>query len=221
VSIAVGAPRAPTATLTATPTSVAPNGTTSLSWTSTDATACTASKGWTGSRSPTGTETSSALTDTTTFDLVCTGPGGTSSASANVTIAYPEPTVTLNATPGTVAPGAAAKLSWTTKDASDCAASGGWNGKKALAGDEMTTALATQSAFNLSCSGPGGSANATVMVQVQDAPSSTTSATATGGGGGGGGALDWWDVSGLLALLALRYRAYSATSTRLPSGSRK
>src|SRR4029079_15102330 len=167
-------------------------------------------------------ESSSARPGATTFDLVCTGPSGTSSASVNVTVVYPEPTVTLNATPGTVAPGAAAKLSWTTKDASDCAASGGWNGKKALAGDEMTTPLATQSAFNLSCSGPGGSANATVMVQVQDAPSSTTSTTpagGAGGGGGGGGALDWWDLAGLLALLALRYRVYSATSTRLPSGS--
>ena len=215
-------PPPPTVQLSVDSATVAYGAAAKLTWSSTNATACTASKGWTGNRPPTGTETSSALTDATTFDLVCTGPSGTSSASVNVTIVYPEPTVTLNATPGTVAPGAAAKLSWTTKDASDCAASGGWNGKKALAGDEMTTPLATQSAFNLSCSGPGGSANATVMVQVQDAPSSTTSATpAGGGGGGGGGALDWWDVAGLLALLALRYRVYSATSTRLPSGSRK
>ena len=214
VTVAVGAPRVPTAALTASPTSVAPNGTTALSWTSTDATACTASKGWTGSRPPSGTETSSALADTTTFDLVCTGPGGTSHASVDVTVAYPEPTVTLSATPGTVTTGTAAKLSWSTQDASDCAASGGWNGKKALAGDEMTTPIATQSTFSLSCSGRGGSANATVMVKVQDAtaPTNTTSATATGGGGGGGGAIDWWDVSALLALLALR---------RLPDRTRR
>jgi hypothetical protein len=123
----------------------------------------------------------------------------------DVTAAYPEPTVTLSATPGTVATGAATKLSWATQDANDCSASGGWAGKKALAGDEMTAPLAAQSAFTLSCSGPGGSANATVMVKVQDstaaAPSGATTAT---GGGGGGGAIDWWDVSALLALLALR-----------------
>jgi hypothetical protein len=130
----------------------------------------------------------------------------------DVTIVYPEPTVTLSATPGTVATGAAAKLSWTTRDANDCAASGGWNGKKALAGDEMTAPLATQSAFSLSCSGPGGSANATVMVKVQDSAAAAGSGTATATGGGGGGALDWWDVSALLALLALR---------RLPDRTRR
>jgi hypothetical protein len=146
----------------------------------------------------------------------------------DVTVVYPEPTVTLTATPGTVTTGTAAKLSWTTQDASDCAASGAWTGKKALAGDEMSAPISAQSAFSLSCNGPGGTADATVMVKVQTAagPSDTTPATSTGGGGGG--ALDWWDVSALLALLALRrlpdrvrYRAYSATSTRLPSGSRK
>ena len=219
VNVAVAPPSTPTAVLKADPTSVAPNGTTTLSWTSTDATACTASNGWTGSRPPSGTETSAALTATTTFALVCTGPGGTSTTSVDVTVAYPQPTVTLNATPGTVATGAAAKLSWTTQDASDCAASGAWTGKKALAGDEMTPPIATQSAFSLSCSGPGGSANATVMVQVQgsaaQADATTVSAT---GGGGGGGALDWWDVSALLALLALRKLPERARfSRRTPS----
>ena len=205
VNVAVSPPPTPTAILTATPASVAPNGTTSLSWTTTDATACTASNGWTGSRPPSGTETSPPLAATTTFALVCTGPGGTSTTSVDVAVAYPQPTVTLSATPSAVTTGAAAKLSWTTQDANDCAASGGWAGKKALAGDEMTAPLATQSAFSLSCSGPGGSANATVMVTVQDAPPPSDTMTVTAkGGGGGGGALDWWDVSALLALLALR-----------------
>jgi hypothetical protein len=121
----------------------------------------------------------------------------------DVTVVYPEPTVTLNATPGTVTTGAAAKLSWAAQDANDCSASGAWNGKKALAGDEMTPPLATQSAFSLSCSGPGGSTDVTVMVKVQDAPVPVDTMTVTASKGGGG-ALDWWDVSALLALLALR-----------------
>jgi lysophospholipase L1-like esterase len=204
VTIAPSAAPMPTATLTANPTSVAPNGTTALSWTSTDATSCTASNGWTGSRPASGTETSAALTDKTTFALACTGPGGTANASVDVTVTYPEPTVTLNATPGTVATGTTAKLSWTTQDASDCSASGGWSGKKALDGDEMTQPIATQSAFSLSCSGPGGSTDATVMVKVQDSPPPTDTVTVTSTSKGGGGALDWWDVSALLALLALR-----------------
>jgi hypothetical protein len=130
-----------------------------------------------------------------------------------VGVAYPQPTVTLNATPGTVSTGTPAKLSWTTQDASDCSASGAWNGKKALAGDEMTAPIAAQSAFSLSCSGPGGSADVTVMVKVQDsaAPSDTMTVTAKGGGGG---ALDWWDVSALLALLALRRVRHRALAWR-------
>jgi hypothetical protein len=63
------------------------------------------------------------------------------------------------------------------------------------------------------------------MVQVQDAPAPSDTMTVTGTSQGGGGALDWWDVSALLAVLAsrlrARYRTYSATSTRLPSRSRK
>jgi len=121
-----------------------------------------------------------------------------------VTVVYPEPTVTLNATPGTVTTGAEAKLTWSAQDANDCAASGAWNGKKALAGDEMTAPLATQSAFSLSCSGPGGSADVTVTVKVQDAPAPSDTVTVTASKQGGGGALGWWDVSALLALLALR-----------------
>ena len=105
-----------------------------------------------------------------------------------MSVVYPEPTVTLNATPGTVTPGAEAKLTWTTADANDCAASGAWNGKKALAGDEMTAPLASQSAFSLSCSGPGGSVDATVTVKVQDAPSASDTMTVTATKQGGGGA---------------------------------
>jgi hypothetical protein len=58
------------------------------------------------------------------------------------------------------------------------------------------------------------------MVKVQDAtaPSNTTSATTTGGGGGGG-AIDWWDVSALLALLALRRLPDRARRWRQPTSA--
>ncbi|MDB6084330.1 MAG: glu81, partial [Gammaproteobacteria bacterium] len=68
----------PAAMLSAAPTSVAAGGTSTLTWSSTDATACTASGGWTGSLATSGTQATGALTADTTFSLTCTDPGGAS-----------------------------------------------------------------------------------------------------------------------------------------------
>jgi hypothetical protein len=84
VNMSAAAP--PTVSLTATPTSVASGATTSLSWSSTGATSCTASGGWSGALAISGTQQSSALTAATTFSISCSGSGGASNASVNVTI---------------------------------------------------------------------------------------------------------------------------------------
>jgi hypothetical protein len=80
-------PPAPTITLTATPAAVASGQATSLQWSTTDATACTASGGWTGTKATSGTETPATITAATTYTLTCTGPGGSANKSVNVTIA--------------------------------------------------------------------------------------------------------------------------------------
>jgi lysophospholipase L1-like esterase len=217
VNIAVAAPPPPTATLTATPANVDFNAATQLSWSSSNATSCTASRGWSGSRGLSGSESSPSLTESTVFELVCSGPGGTVSSSAQVSVTPPPvPSVTLSATPGTVTNGSTARLSWSTKDANDCAASGAWTGQKGPAGDEQTTALATESTFSLSCAGPGGSAYATITIKVTAAPGFTEAPTptVTATSGGGGGTLSWWEVSGLLMLLIRRLRLTRAPSSR-------
>jgi hypothetical protein len=76
----------PTVTLAATPSSIEANDTTSLTWSATGASSCTASGGWSGPRALSGTETSAALGSATTFTLSCTGDGGSASSSATVTI---------------------------------------------------------------------------------------------------------------------------------------
>ena len=82
-----GSPPAPTVTLTAIPTTVASGATTALTWSSLNATACTASGAWSGSRATAGSASSAALTATTnTFTLTCTGPGGSANTSAVVTV---------------------------------------------------------------------------------------------------------------------------------------
>ena len=78
-------PPTPTATLTANPTSVTVGGTVTLTWSSTNAAACTASGGWSGSRPVNGTEASPALSANATFTLTC----GTAIATASVAVTQP------------------------------------------------------------------------------------------------------------------------------------
>jgi hypothetical protein len=76
----------PTVTLTASPTSVVTGKSTTLSWTTTNATACVASGGnFTGSQTPGSGTASVTVSATTTYTLTCTGPGGSGSGSAAVT----------------------------------------------------------------------------------------------------------------------------------------
>lgn len=76
----------PTVSLAANPTSVASGGDSILTWSSTNATSCTASDAWSGSKALSGNESTGALTSTSTFGLACTGLGGTANASATVTV---------------------------------------------------------------------------------------------------------------------------------------
>lgn len=77
---------APTLSLSASPESVLIGQTAALSWSSTDASSCTSTNGWSGSKAVSGTETTTALSATTNFTLSCTGPGGTVSKTATVTV---------------------------------------------------------------------------------------------------------------------------------------
>jgi hypothetical protein len=78
-------PVAPTVALSASPSSVTSQQTSSLTWSATDATACTASGGWSGPRAVSGVEVTPVLTATSNFTLTCTGSGG--SATRTVTVA--------------------------------------------------------------------------------------------------------------------------------------
>lgn len=91
VTVLPPAPTLPTVSLSANPTTVTSGGTTQLSWSSTNATACTASASpgnaqWSGSRSLSGIQAVTGITQDTTFILTCNGPGGQASASVVVTV---------------------------------------------------------------------------------------------------------------------------------------
>jgi len=89
------------------------------------------------------------------------GTPATATVSINGSAA---PTLTLTASPTTVAAGAASTLTWTSTNAASCAASGNWSGALATTGTKGTGPLSTNAAYSLTCSGPGGTAAATVSV---------------------------------------------------------
>ena len=189
----------PAVTLSASPTSVASGGASTLTWTSTNTTSCSASASpangnWTGSKSPVsgGSQSTGALTSSTTFTLTCTGPGGSANASATVTVtSNPPPTVTLSASPTSVASGGASTLSWSSTNATSCSASGGWTGSKTTSGSQSTGALSVTTSYTLTCTGPGGSANASATVTVSATNSSTTITTTPGACGTASITVSW------------------------------
>ncbi|MDQ3075521.1 MAG: hypothetical protein M3Q34_00095 [bacterium] len=93
------APTAPNVTLTANPNSVAYNGSTVLAWTVSNATSCVANSNpatsWANNKSTAGgSQTVSGLTGTTFFNIFCTGPGGSDSATITVTVGAQPPAPT-------------------------------------------------------------------------------------------------------------------------------
>jgi hypothetical protein len=86
---------APTATLSANPTSIPSGQSSTLTWGSTNATSCTGTNFSTGN-AVSGSVTVTPLT-TTTYSLGCTGAVGSASASATVTVSDTVPTFAIGA----------------------------------------------------------------------------------------------------------------------------
>ncbi len=57
-----------------------------LTWSSVDTDTCTASDGWSGTKSTSGSEIISGITTNTTFTITCVGPGGSRSVSTEVVV---------------------------------------------------------------------------------------------------------------------------------------
>lgn len=90
VSVGVSTPTptpttaAPTVSLSASPTSVSSGGSATLTWSSTDATSCTASGNWSGTLATSGSRVMSSITSSQSYTLTCTGAGGTASKTVAV-----------------------------------------------------------------------------------------------------------------------------------------
>ncbi len=203
----------PTLDFSASPTEVPYQGQTTLTWTTSGATGCTASGAWAGGRPTSGQEVVGPLTSDSDFELRCANASNvTISDTLRISVlgsSGSAPTLSLSANPAVVSPNGSSMISWSANDADSCMAGGAWGGPKSTSGDEMTGTLTTTSTYSLECSGPGGSVTQQVVITVQAADDDT------GGGAdeSGGGALSW-----LLLLLLAGFRVRSAVNLNLRQG---
>ena len=143
----------------ANPTTVDYDGSSTLTWSSTNAASCTASGDWSGNKAISGSQvmTINNITADKHYVITCTGTGGVRDDSADVTVAIPRPAVTLDGEPH--ARRRRRQLHThrgRARDATSCTASGDWSGSKAARrqpGVQQSSPLTRH--YVLTCTGHG------------------------------------------------------------------
>jgi PKD repeat protein len=188
VTITVGASPAPTATFSAAPTSIIAGQSSTLTWTSTNATSISIDNG-VGSQALNGSVSVSPAS-TTIYTLTATGPGGTTTKTATVTVTQPAPTATFSAVPTSIIAGQSSTLTWSTTNATSISIDNGV-GSKPVSGSTSVSPTTTTT-YTLTATGPGGTTIKTATVTVtQPAPTISFSATPTNIAAGQASTLVW------------------------------
>jgi len=165
-----------------------------LNWTVSDVGSCSASGGWSGSKSVSSgahSETLSAITEDTDYTLQCSknlGGSGSASRSKTITVNVNDaPTVTsFVADKTSVKQGDEVKLTWASNNASYCVGytvdeTNGWNGsnQRGSSGSNKVTPYAGNKTYELicynSCGGASGKSSLTISVGTGDSSSSSSS----------------------------------------------
>lgn len=155
--------------LSASSTQISSGSTVTLTWSASNASSCTASGGWNGSRALNGSEAVGPLYQDTGFTLSCSGPGGGGVRQLDVRIMQNNTgSVALAAAPEYVEAGGSSTLSWDAPDAASCTASGGWSGSQPTSGVFTVGPINTDTTYQIDCSGPSGSELGMVTVRVVD-----------------------------------------------------
>src|SRR5579863_1488198 len=151
---------------------VAVGGSTTLTWSTINATACTASGSWSGALAANGSQTVTVATAVTNqYTLTCTNAAGASgSNSVNLTAVAPTVhTLTLSATSITL--GESATISWSSSTAASCTASGSWSGPLPISGSQVLTPTGVGSdTYALVCSNAIGTTTAVPVTLAVTAP---------------------------------------------------
>lgn len=153
--------------------SIANGAAATISWSSSDATACSVEPGgWTGSS---GSRTTATLTSSVTYRVSCDHAGSTATDEVTVNVSPAAPTapssppsasISCNGSTGScaVASGTSARISWNGRGVTSCTVTpAGWTG---TTGTQSTSALTSSATYEARCTGAGGSASAAVVVTV-------------------------------------------------------
>ena len=92
----------PNITISANPSIIASGDSSTLTWSSTNATSCTASGAWSGTPATSGTFSTGALSANATYTIDCSGPGGSAQESTTITINQAGPSCTGTSGPLTL-----------------------------------------------------------------------------------------------------------------------
>ncbi len=171
--VATPATPAPTVTISTNPISVTFGGSTILTWASTNASSCSASGGWTGTKATSGTQTFSNLSVNQTYTLQCSGTGGSATQSASVAVTGSAPDTTAPTAPSGLSGSAISQtqisLTWTAS--TDAV---GVTGYRVLRG---ATQVGTPSGTSYSDSGLTAATQYTYTVKAIDAAGNLSNAS--------------------------------------------
>lgn len=148
-----------------------------LSWSSINASACSASGDWNNTIGISGTQSIIENTPgSKTYTITCSGNGGESSSSLNVEITEQIliPTASISSSKASVVINEEFTLNWESTDATNCIASGSWDQSISTSGSKkLSEQEPGNKTYSINCSGAGGSASSSVDVSVNDEQSET------------------------------------------------
>src|SRR5205807_488287 len=123
-----GGPAAPppTVSLAASATDVRTDGPVTLTWSSTNASSCSASGAWSGSLATSGSQ-SQTVGGTSNYAITCTGGGGSASGAATVT-AWNAPASNISADATSILTNNDVALTWSAQNANACTGADGLSG---------------------------------------------------------------------------------------------
>lgn len=173
----------PTVDLTGDPTTIDQGDDTELAWSSTDTTSCI------GTNFSTGSTTSGSIiispSVTTTYDIECTGPGGTVNDSVTIIVntggGGNTPTCSLTADPHNIVHGGDTELTWTSTDATSVTIDNGVGSVSPVDGGDVDVSPNNTTTYTATFTGPGGSTTCSQEITVDSNPVCTSNC---GGGGG-------------------------------------
>ena len=159
----------PIVSLSASISSVQTNTGFTLTWSSTNASSCSASGDWSVSIGTTGTESiTESSSGTKTYNISCTGAGGTAVDSVSVEITDPTPTASISTSVANVSANTNFEINFSSTNADTCSASGDWSYSLETSGTLIIAESETGTkTYNISCTGAGGTAADSVSVDVE------------------------------------------------------